>query len=72
MKLKDFRAMSSSSRQQAQMDAIQSMASMTNTLHGLFGTYELLEFRNLSGQLSRRSIDERPRVGARRKGTRSS
>ena len=57
MKLKDFRAMSSSSRQQAQMDAIQSMASMTNTLHGLFGTYELLEFRNLSGQLSRRSID---------------
>ncbi len=57
MKLKDFRAMTSSSRQQAQMDAIQSMASMTNTLHGLFGTYELLEFRNLSGQLSRRSID---------------
>ena len=39
------------------MDALQSMASMTNTLHGLFGTYELLEFRNLSGQLSRRSID---------------
>ncbi len=57
MKLKDFRAMASSSRQQAQMDAIQSMASMTNTLHGLFGTYELLEFRNLSGQLSRRSVD---------------
>ena len=52
-----FSKMSSSSRQQAQMDAIQSMASMTNTLHGLFGTYELLEFRNLSGQLSRRSID---------------
>ncbi len=49
--------MASSSRQQAQMDAMQSMASMTNTLHGLFGTYELLEFRNLSGQLSRRSID---------------
>lgn len=52
-----FSKMASSSRQQAQMDAIQSMASMTNTLHGLFGTYELLEFRNLSGQLSRRSID---------------
>ena len=49
--------MASSSRQQAQMDAMQSMASMTSTLHGLFGTYELLEFRNLSGQLSRRSID---------------
>jgi energy-coupling factor transporter ATP-binding protein EcfA2 len=52
-----FSKMTSSSRQQAQMDAMQSMASMTNTLHGLFGTYELLEFRNLSGQLSRRSID---------------
>ena len=49
--------MANSSRQQAQMDAIQSMASMTGILHGLFGTYELLEFRNLSGQLSRRSID---------------
>ena len=52
-----FSKMASSSRQQAQMDAMQSMASMTNILHGLFGTYELLEFRNLSGQLSRRSID---------------
>jgi hypothetical protein len=52
-----FSKMASSSRQQAQMDALQSMASMTNILHGLFGTYELLEFRNLSGQLSRRSID---------------
>ncbi len=52
-----FSKMASSNRQQAQMDAIQSMASMTNTLHGLFGTYELLEFRNLSGQLSRRSVD---------------
>ena len=52
-----FSKLASSSRQQAQMDALQSMASMTNTLHGLFGTYELLEFRNLSGQLSRRSID---------------
>ena len=52
-----FSKLASSSRQQAQMDAPESMASMTNTLHGLFGTYELLEFRNLSGQLSRRSID---------------
>lgn len=52
-----FSKLANSSRQQAQMDALQSMASMTNTLHGLFGTYELLEFRNLSGQLSRRSID---------------
>lgn len=52
-----FSKLASSSKQQVQMDALQSMASMTNTLHGLFGTYELLEFRNLSGQLSRRSID---------------
>lgn len=52
-----FSKMANSSRQQAQMDAIQSMASMTGILHGLFGTYELLEFRNLSAQLSRRSID---------------
>ena len=52
-----FSKLASSSRQQVQMDVLQSIASMTNTLHGLFGTYELLEFRNLSGQLSRRSID---------------
>lgn len=52
-----FTKMASGRRQQDQMDAIQSMASFTTTLHGLFGTYELLEFRNLSGQLSRRSID---------------
>ena len=44
-----FSKLANSSRQQVQMDALQSMASMTNTLHGLFGTYELLEFRNLSG-----------------------
>jgi len=47
----------SGKRQQDQMDAIQSMASFTGTRHGLFGTYELLQFRNLSGQLSRRSVD---------------
>ncbi|MBE9229917.1 ATP-binding protein [Phormidium sp. LEGE 05292] len=52
-----FSKMTSGRRLQDQMDAIVSMAGMTNTLHGLFGTYELLEFRNLSAQLSRRSID---------------
>jgi energy-coupling factor transporter ATP-binding protein EcfA2 len=52
-----FTKMASGRRQQDQMDAIQSMASFTTTRHGLFGTYELLQFRNLSGQLSRRSID---------------
>jgi len=30
---------------------------LANTVHVLVGTYELLPFRNLSGQLSRRSID---------------
>ncbi|MGI8743363.1 MAG: hypothetical protein ACR2NN_12490 [Bryobacteraceae bacterium] len=32
-------------------------ANRTNTAHVLFGTYDLLAFRNLSGQLSRRSVD---------------
>jgi hypothetical protein len=40
-----------------QMDVIKSIASRTQTVHVLVGTYELLAFRNLSGQLSRRSID---------------
>jgi hypothetical protein len=40
-----------------QLDVIKSIANRTNTVHVLFGTYELLAFRNLSGQLSRRSID---------------
>lgn len=52
-----FTKIASGKRQQDQMDAIQSMASFTGARHGLFGTYELLQFRNLSGQLSRRSID---------------
>lgn len=52
-----FAKIASGRKQQDQMDAIQSMASYTQTRHGLFGTYELLQLRNLSGQLSRRSID---------------
>lgn len=40
-----------------QLDVIKSVASHTNTVHVLFGTYDLLAFRNLSGQLSRRSLD---------------
>jgi len=52
-----FAKITSGRKQQDQMDAIQSMASYTQTRHGLFGTYELLQLRNLSGQLSRRSID---------------
>ena len=40
-----------------QLDVIKSMANRTQTPHVLFGTYELLAFRNLSSQLSRRSVD---------------
>lgn len=42
---------------QDQLDSIKSLANLTNTVHVLVGTYELLPFRNLSAQLSRRSID---------------
>ena len=40
-----------------QLDVVKSIASRTQTIHVLIGTYELLSFRNLSGQLSRRSTD---------------
>jgi hypothetical protein len=40
-----------------QLDAIKSFSTVTKTTIVMFGTYELLPFRNLSGQLSRRSID---------------
>jgi energy-coupling factor transporter ATP-binding protein EcfA2 len=40
-----------------QLDVIKSIASRSQTIHVLIGTYELLAFRNLSGQLSRRSVD---------------
>lgn len=36
---------------------IKSIANQTKTVHVLFGTCDLLAFRNLNGQLSRRSID---------------
>jgi hypothetical protein len=39
------------------LDVIKSIANRTGTVHVLFGTYDLLAFRNLSGQLSRRSVD---------------
>jgi thymidine kinase len=39
------------------MDAIKSLASKLGITIILFGTYELLSFRNLSGQLSRRGLD---------------
>lgn len=40
-----------------QLDWIKSMTNMTDVLHILIGTYELLDFRDLSGQASRRSLD---------------
>lgn len=47
----------SGKRIQNQLDCIKSLADITQIPIGLFGTYELLAFRNLSAQLSRRSID---------------
>ena len=40
-----------------QLDVIKSIANLTSTVHVLFGTYDLLAFHNLNGQLSRRSVD---------------
>lgn len=37
-----------------QLDCIKSLANMSNTLIILFGTYDLIHFRNLNDQLSRR------------------
>ncbi len=40
-----------------QLEYIKSLANLTETVIVLVGTYDLLSFRNLSGQLSRRSFD---------------
>jgi DNA polymerase III delta prime subunit len=40
-----------------QLDWIKSMTNVTGVLHILIGTYELLSFRNLSAQASRRGLD---------------
>jgi hypothetical protein len=42
---------------QDQLDSIKSLASSTEIPIVLIGTYELLALRNLSAQLSRRSVD---------------
>lgn len=52
-----FRKMASGRRLLDQMDNLKSLASMTNTVHVLVGTYELLGLTNLSAQLSRRSLE---------------
>lgn len=49
--------MASGRRLSDQLDSLKSLASLTGCLHVLIGTYELLPCRNLSAQLSRRSMD---------------
>lgn|SRR5271157_143098 len=49
--------MSSGRRVLDQLDVIKSIANRSGTPHVLVGTYDLLAFRNLNGQLSRRSAD---------------
>lgn len=49
--------MASGRRLQDNMDCLKSLANLTGVVHVLIGTYELLMFRNLSAQLSRRSVD---------------
>ncbi len=44
-------------RLEDQLDHVKSLAIATRTIHILAGTYDLLLFRNLNAQLSRRSID---------------
>jgi len=52
-----FTKMASGRRLSDQLDCLKSLASLTRCVHVLIGTYELLPCRNLSAQLSRRSID---------------
>lgn len=49
--------MARGSRLLDQLDHLKSLAVMSQTVHVLAGTYDLLVFRNLSAQLSRRSMD---------------
>jgi GH24 family phage-related lysozyme (muramidase) len=49
--------MASGRRLQDQVDCLKSLASLTETVHVLIGTYDLLAFRDLNAQLRRRSVD---------------
>jgi len=49
--------LTSGRRIEDQLNVLKSLANRANTVHVLCGTYDLLRARNLSGQLSRRSID---------------
>jgi energy-coupling factor transporter ATP-binding protein EcfA2 len=56
---------SSGRRLQEQLDVLKSLANQTGSLLVLIGTYELLTFQGLSGQLSRRSVSVHfPRYGS--------
>lgn len=48
---------SSSRRQLDQTNTFKSIADRTKVTHVLFATYEFIPFRNLNGQVSRRSLD---------------
>jgi|SRR5262245_32305647 len=52
-----FTKMASGKKLIDQLDCLKSLASQTGCVHVLIGTYELLPCRNLSAQLSRRSLD---------------
>lgn len=52
-----LKKMTSGRRLLDQMDTLKSLASTTQTLHVLIGTYEVLGLTHLSGQLSRRSSE---------------
>jgi len=51
-----FNRISGARRLLDQMDTLKSLTSLTNTLHILLGTYELLDLTDLSAQLCRRSL----------------
>jgi hypothetical protein len=52
-----FTKMGSGKKLIDQLDCLKSLASQTGCVHVLIGTYELLPCRNLSAQLSRRSLN---------------
>lgn len=52
-----FTKMASGRRLSDQLDCLKSLAGLTGCIHVLIGTYELIPCRNLSAQLSRRSVD---------------
>ena len=49
--------MASGRRLADQLEVVKSVANCTRTVHVLLGTYDLLAFRHLNGQLCRRSFD---------------